>query len=140
VPVAHAQIHKCTVAGKTVYQQEPCGKNGSTGNELKVVVPSTTEGSSLSPELDRLRDDYPKAQKELDEAIAKHCADKKFDAPELGMSEADLKCIKRFRQPEKVNVTTTALGETKQYVFRERSRTTYIYFRNGKLETLQSPQ
>lgn len=140
VPSAQAQINKCMVGGKTIYQQEPCGKDGSVGSELKVAAPSTAEGFSLSPELKSLRDDYIKAQKELDEAIAKHCADKKFDAPEFGMSEADLQCIKRFRKPEKINVTTTAHGETKQYVFRERGRTTYVYFRNGKLETVQSQQ
>ena len=140
VTVAHGQINKCNVGGKIVYQQESCGKGGSTGEEIKVVVPSTTDGFAASPDLDRLRDDYLKAKRVLDETTAKYCADKKFDIPAFGMSEADLRCIKRYRQPDKINVTTTALDERKQYIFRDQEAVTYIYFRNGRLETIQTHQ
>lgn len=137
---AEAQINKCNANGKIVYQQEACGREGSTGSEIKVVVPSTGGNTAYSAELERLRNDYDKAQRDFDAAIAKHCAGKKLDTPQIGMSEADLKCIKQFREPEKVNVTTTAAGESKQYVFRERHRTTYIYFRGGVLSTIQSQE
>lgn len=135
-----SQINKCDVGGKIIYQQEPCARTGGTGGELKVVIPSGGSEYFNSPELERLRQDHLKAQRELDLAIANHCAEKKFDKPIVGMSESDLSCIKRYRKPEKINVTTTALGESKQFVFRDHGRSSYLYFKNGKLETIQGEQ
>ena len=138
--VGFTQINKCDVGGKTIYQQEPCARTGGTGGELKVVIPSGGSDYFNSPELERLRQDHLKAQRELDIAIANHCVDKKFDKPIIGMSEADLACIKRYRRPEKINVTTTATGESKQFVFRDHGRSIYLYFNNGRLETVQGEQ
>ena len=135
-----AQVNKCEISGKTVYQQEPCGRIGGTGGELKMVIPSTEAGYNLPPDIERLRQNYLNAQRKQDTLIAKHCSGKKLYEPVIGMSEDDLKCFKRFREPEKVNITTTGSGESKQYVFRDHGRATYLYFKNGILETMQGEQ
>ena len=135
-----AQVNKCTIDGKVVYQQEACGKGGSSGSELKMVIPSTDQSYPSTYGLEKLQRNYDKAKKEHDALVVKHCAGMAIESPSIGMSEADLQCIAKYRSPEKVNVTTTEAGESKQYIYKDHSRTTYLYFRSGKLTSIQAEQ
>ena len=79
-----SQVNKCTVDGRVIYQQEPCGKAGSTGGEVKMVVPSLGDGSRLSDHMEELRTlqkKEEKARREFDEALKKHFAGKKIGTP-----------------------------------------------------------
>jgi hypothetical protein len=135
---AAAQVYKCTSNGKIIYQQSPCA-GSKNGGELNIVVPLIT-GNSASSNLDELRNNYLQARKKADDLIAKHCSGKSIQTPSIGMSEADLMCLVRYRNPEKVNITTTGLGESKQYIYRDHNRATYIYFQGGKLTAIQGEQ
>jgi hypothetical protein len=46
--VGYAQVHKCSVDGKTVYQQEPCVGTGQTGREPYMVAPSGRSGTTTN--------------------------------------------------------------------------------------------
>lgn len=145
---ALAQVNKCTVNGRVVYQQESC-PSGAGAAELRVETPPTapraagpgganpTQLGHADPHLEELRQNMLRARKEEDEAIGRHCTGKAIAAPIIGMSEADLMCIPKFRSPAKVNVTTTAGGNSKQYIYKVRDRTSYIYFVNGRLTATQ---
>ena len=85
-------------------------------------------GYSESPELRKLRINMENAKKERDRLVANYCVGKKLDGLIVGMSEADLSCIPKYRDPDKVNITTTAGEVSKQFVFRDHGRTTYAYF------------
>ena len=133
-------------AGQTMYRcgntfsQQPCGPDAKS---TPVPVPAMGiigSGYVESPELRKLRIDMENARKDLDRAVAHHCAGKKIDALTVGMSEADMSCIQKYREPNKVNVTTSAGEVSKQFVFKDHGRTTYVYFTNGKLKTIQNEQ
>ena len=126
---------------------DPCELEGNKYSSTCIMRPSkpyssqpSNSNSSYSPELEKLRKNYLQAKKEADEAITRHCAGKSILGPIIGMSEADLSCIEKYRQPEKVNTTTTAAGESKQYIFRDHGRATYLYFRAGTLTSIQAEQ
>lgn len=143
-----AQVHKCTVNGKIVYQQPVCDPtNGGTGAEVMIRNTKSSDAGSLSellyPEserkkLDALAKNVRDAQIEVDRLTMEHCKDKSFTDPALGMDEADLRCIKRFRNPVKINVTEVVGIKSKQYVFTDHDRTAYIYFKNGVLSSMQN--
>src|SRR2546427_5537126 len=92
-PVVSAQVNKCTVDGKVVYQQEACGKGGSTGGELKMIIPSTDQASPSTYELEKLHRNYQKAKKEHDALVATYCSGRAIEKLAIGMNEADLQCI-----------------------------------------------
>lgn len=55
----------------------------------------------------------------------------------IGMPESDLACA-GYGNPDEVNVTATAAGTSRQYVYRMSPTSThYLYFTNGVLTALQ---
>lgn len=138
-----AQVNKCTVDGKTIYQQEPCGKAGSVGGAVKMVVPRMSESGEFSGRLEDLREQNErlvKMRQDYEDILDKRCAGKKFSGPVVGMTEADMQCMPSFRFPEKVNVTKTVEGSSKQYIFRTSYSATYIYVRDGVITTIQETE
>lgn len=133
VPTFAQTMYRC---GNS-FSQVPCGPEAKT---VPVPAPAmdTKNGYLDSPELRKLRQNMEAAQKNFDQVVANHCDGKKFDGLAIGMSEADMYCIPKYRNPAKVNTTVSAGGESKQFVFRDHGRPTYVYFTNGTLSTIQS--
>lgn len=146
---AAAQVNKCTVNGKVQYQQEPCPAGAGSASVHVETPPAAPRLPSArggiegvdkphsDPRLEQLRQNMLQARRDQDEAIARHCDGKSISTPTIGMSEADLFCIPKYRNPATVNVTATAAGQSKQYVYRVRDRSSYIYFINGRLSAMQ---
>jgi hypothetical protein len=134
--LSYAQVNKCVINGQTVYQQQQCPSASSVATEL---VPSK------SADAERLRNSegakrLAEATKRADELISAHCAGKNLLVPTIGMVEADVYCIRTLGAPDKINVTESAAGTSKQYVYGSGGRARYLYFRNGILTTTQTQQ
>ncbi len=101
----------CVISGKTYYQNGSCPAGA-------IEVPSEAEK----------------------EVAARHkllCPGP--DAPRIGMSESDLKCLGSYNYPRKINITETARGTLKQYVY-DTNGGEYLYFTNGVLTSMQGQQ
>ena len=90
---------------------------------------------ALQRELDDARAE--KAVKTFEEQVAKYCAGRAYERPFVGMTrEQMLKCTP-FSKPARINRTTTAAGDTEQYVFKSLVANGFVYVTNGLVTAIQ---
>lgn len=78
--------------------------------------------------------------REFQAELNKYCGGKAYELLTIGMSEDQMLHCSIYRRPKAINVTTTPQGSLKQYVFNlygTSNKSTYVYFRNGKLNAIQ---
>lgn len=78
--------------------------------------------------------------REFQAELNRYCNGKVYELLIIGMSEDQMLHCSIYRRPKAINVTTTPQGSLKQYVFNlhgTSSKSTYVYFRNGKLNAIQ---
>ena len=81
------------------------------------------------------------ANQDIQKEFDKYCSGKSYDRLFIGMTENEMLHCSFYRSPVAVNTTQTGNSLRKQYVFRisgVTGPTTYAYFRNGILETIQN--
>ena len=69
--------------------------------------------------------------------LEKYCDGRIYPKLQVGLTEAQVLNCTEYRRPEAVNVTTTAAGASKQYVFSRFGKREYLYFQNGRLTAFQ---
>lgn len=111
---AQAQAYRCTVDGKTVFQQAPC----SDGQRLRYVPDAPAEGSR---------------EARVATAIARR---EVF----IGMTRDEV--LRSWGPPSKNNKTIRATSVSEQWVYDRvhPSVTQYLYFEDAVLRTIQSPE
>lgn len=86
------------------------------------------------------RDADGTSEREFQAKLDKHCGGRAIEKLRIGLTEAQVLNCTLYQRPETVNVTTSATGTRKQYVFRlfgEGSKPEYLYFRDGLLSAFQ---
>jgi hypothetical protein len=124
-----AQPYKCTVEGKTVYQQARC-EGGSSVN-----VSGAGKADSTSPAATQVqRDIAAMKRKELVETAIR---DGKIF---IGMTADEV--ILSWGRPSKVNTTISGRGRNEQWIYRRGKvgDDQYVYVDNGVVTSMQSPQ
>lgn len=123
-------INKCKDAsGKVTYQEHPCTKDAASTEVIKVAPAIDTGGTDAS------------AQERLDKMKADNA---KFDAMMSGkvmrgMTASQVK--NAWGRPTKINQSIGSSGVSEQWVYRrEHGDAQYIYFENGVVTSIQSPQ
>ena len=124
---AYAQPYKCTISGKTVYQQSPC-EGGSTVN-ISGAGKGDPNSSARRQMMSELRTVDRKNR--LEEATRQG---RIF----VGMSSDDV--IKSWGKPDKINKTLTSNNRREQWVYRRGriGNDDYVYLENGIVTTIQS--
>jgi hypothetical protein len=123
---AQAQTFRCTVQGKTVYQQTPCAGgttvNTSGAGRADPTSPQATEARAMVQSLQR-RD-------LVDQAV-------RSGQLLIGMTSEEV--LRSWGQPTVVNRTVTANSVSEQWVYRaEKSvNANYAYIENGFLRSVQ---
>ena len=143
-------VNKCSVGGKTVYQDAPCAGSGITVAEdlekkkaaaAQAKAAATPPSAAPPPEIQSRLEEI---SKETDAKLAKAraaCKREIAEHPSIGMTEADFKkCtfLGLFYEPETINETETAAGVSRQYVYRKGAPgVRYLYVRNGRVTAIQ---
>lgn len=163
--LAQNQVYKCTVNGAVVYQQEKCNLPGTTSSRpiaispraddpsspssqsrhedfqkriREIVEKSREESAAASEDIRRKAADVKIKQAEYDRLINSHCAGKTPREPEVGMMLPDVQCNPNYRNASAINTTQNGRSTLTQYVYRSAGRTTYLYFTDGKLASIQT--
>lgn len=140
-------INKCQGPdGATVYQEQPCPGTGSLISDDMAARNSAREQAirekeqSVKNARERAkRSAEPQEDPEIVEA-RKACGKRFAIMPVIGMSEETYRTCTTHGivlKPSTINVTETAHGINKQYVFAGHSDIKYMYFRDGKLNAIQ---
>ena len=125
----HAQAYKCTVDGKTVYQQARCD-GGSPVN-----VSGAGKADPSSPAATQVqRDIAAMKRKELVERAIRE--GKIF----VGMTADEV--ILSWGRPNKINSSISGRGRKEQWIYRRGTigDDQYVYVDNGVVTSMQSPQ
>lgn len=122
-------VNKCKDAtGKVTYQEHPCG-NASSAEVIKAAPAMDTGGGDVSAEerLQKIRSDNAKFDAMMSGRVMR------------GMTAAQVK--NAWGNPSAVNQSTGSYGVNEQWVYRRvHGETQYIYFENGVVTSIQSPQ
>ncbi len=161
-----AQAYKCTVDGKTVFQQMPCAGSGSTvkGELLKKeIAVKHQRDAELEAQIDAVKNTLAR-DKELKDAeekrLQKEAADRVAKVeqmarvkahraklcpggsiePRVGLtSDQILECV-GYPLPKQVNKSVYAWGTTEQWVYdypHGSGLIRYMYFKNNVLTSFQ---
>lgn len=146
-------VNRCTVDGQQVFQQAPCaGSLPRVGDEIRERAAAAdrenarmlrertelieNERRRLTSEEETKRRALDKEKEAKEEALfQQHCGGQYLDL-KIGMTEEQVRHCTEWRYPKSVNITKTAAGVQKQYVF-DRFGPSYLYFRNGILTAIQ---
>lgn len=109
----HADMYRCQGANGSVYQEKPCAAGGT---KIEVESLPTNTGRSR-----------------FDQAIS-------LGKIQLGMSTQDV--MRAWGRPNKINRTAVAGGISEQWVYERPNdgRHQYVYFDNGVLSAVQTPE
>ena len=125
----HAQIYKCTVDGKVLYQAEPCATGSQTVN---------TSGAGQADGNAAGANYYKKEAARLawKERVENAIYNKQVI---VGMNEEEV--VQSWGRPHKINTTVTAKGRDEQWVYRRAGGADqYLYLTNGELRGMQGAQ
>jgi cell division protein FtsL len=126
-----SQPYRCTVGGKTTYQQDPC----AGGKKVDVSNTSLLSDQPVESSQDQANRQiaWAKRQTQVDIAVAER---RIF----VGMTQAEV--IKSWGSPHKINQTLTARGSSQQWVYKVRGagNDQYVYVDNGVVRAIQSPE
>jgi hypothetical protein len=124
-----AQPYKCTVEGKTVYQQARC-EGGSSVN-----VSGAGKADPTSPATAQL-------QREIAAIKRKELVEDAIHAGKIFVGMTADEVILSWGRPSKINATISGRGRSEQWIYR-RGRIgddQYVYVDNGVVTSMQSPQ
>lgn len=123
---AQAQLYKCVVDGRTVYQQARCA-DGTPVNASGAGRADPTSTGALQARRDVLR--YQRREL-IDQAV-------RSGQLVVGMSADEVREV--WGRPTKINRTFTATAVREQWVYRgaDIGKTRYAYLENGELTSYQ---
>jgi hypothetical protein len=129
LPSAQAQPYKCTVDGKTVYQQARCA--GGTA----VNVSGAGRGDPGSPVAAQL-------QREVAAIRRRDAGEAAIRAGEVFIGMTADEVVKSWGQPSKINSSTSVGGLNEQWIYRSKriGYDQYVYLDNGIVTGTQSSQ
>lgn len=128
VTTAQAQPYRCTVGGKTVYQDKQC----EGGKKVDVAGAGVADFSSPGPMQARAE------VARLDRAARVGTA---IQSRQVGIGMAADDVVLSWGAPTHVNTTITANTRSEQWVYRHRSgRASYVYIEDGRVRTIQAAE
>lgn len=147
---AQAQVHRCTVDGRTVVQDRPCADAVVERPQRPVVViPRPVDGPPIGdPAYEREKE--AQRRKDLEEfgkragkrvgedkaALRARCGEVGEAEPYIGASAEWVRTCSTWGEPSRVNTTANANGAIQQWVYRHRG---YLYFdHQQRLVTIQN--
>lgn len=125
---ATAEVFKCTVDGKTVYADSPCGNQAKTIKIADVPTPPTTS-QSAAVATQKLDDAKVNLRLAIRSAIAS-------SEPLVGMTREELDMA--MGRADRVNRSDYGRGPEDQIIFYRTNRTHYVYTKAGIVTTIQS--
>ena len=122
-------INKCTdKTGKVTYQEHACSNSDASSQAVK-ASPSMSVGDEAAGQarLAKIKSDNAKFDAMIDGKVM------------TGMSESQVQSS--WGRPTKINRSVGSYGVHEQWVYdRGRNGAQYIYFENGVVSSMQSPQ
>lgn len=118
---ASADVFKCTIDGKTVYQEAPCATGAGGKVDMKYqYIPSDPDAEGMPEEL-RKRFENLISQKRI----------------VVGMTAKMVQ--QSWGKPEKINYSHGVYGRHEQWVYeRGAASSDYVYIENGLLKSFQT--
>lgn len=117
-------VNKCTIDGKTVYQDTPCPGAGTSMNLPKSAPPTAEDTAKAQHDLSKLKHDN---------AIAEGIRTNK---PVIGMTRSQLD--QAMGPPNAVNAGNYGGTLKDQLVYYKPNATWYVYTTNGVVESIQA--
>lgn len=128
-PVPVLAINKCTDKnGKITYQEHACSNSDASAQAVR-TAPSLSTGDDAAGQarLAKIKSDNAKFDAMIDGKVMR------------GMSESQVQ--NAWGRPTKINRSVGSYGTHEQWVYdRGRNGAQYIYFENGVVTSMQSPQ
>lgn len=128
-PVPVLAINKCTDKnGKITYQEHACSNSDASSQAIK-TAPSLSTGDDAAGQdrLAKIKSDNAKFDAMIDGKVMR------------GMSESQVQ--NAWGRPTKINRSVGSYGTHEQWVYdRGRNGAQYVYFENGVVASMQSPQ
>lgn len=122
-----AQVNKCTINGQIAYQATPCPGEGTT-----------IDTHHLSPAQAAAEKTKQRRAKAISMGFPPATADDiATTTARIGMS-AEAAAM-AWGKPTRKNATITANGRREQWVYIDGYVTKYLYFENGTLRSIQTP-
>lgn len=122
-------INKCTDKnGKVTYQEHSCSNSDSSSQAVK-TAPSLSTGDDAAGQarLAKIKSDNAKFYAMIDGKVMR------------GMSDSQVQ--NAWGRPSKINRSVGSYGAHEQWVYdRGRNGSQYVYFENGVVISMQSPQ
>jgi hypothetical protein len=126
---SHAQINKCTVEGKVVYQSEPCVAGGE-----KVNVSGAGKADANASGANYYK-------KEAERLAWKERVENAIYNKQVIVGMGGEEVVQSWGRPHKINTTVTAKGRDEQWVYRRAGGADqYLYLTNGELRSMQGAQ
>lgn len=104
-------------------------------DEINKEVKAAEERRVLQRKLDNARAEQ--AAKAFEQRAAKHCAGRVYERPLVGMTREQMLNCTLFSDPARINRTTTAAGDSEQYVFKSPVANGFVYVTNGLVTAVQ---
>lgn len=129
LPTAQAQPYKCTVDGKTVYQQARC-EGGSSVN-----ISGAGKGDPSSPAATQVR-------REVAAMRRKEAVENAVRAGEVFIGMTADEVVMSWGRPSKINSSVSGGGRNEQWIYRREriGYDQYVYLDNGVVRSMQSSQ
>lgn len=129
LPMSAFAINKCTDKnGQVTYQEHACSNSDASSQTVK-TAPSLSTGDDAAGQarLAKIKSDNAKFDAMIDGKVMR------------GMSESQVQ--NAWGRPTKINRSVGSYGTHEQWVYdRGRNGAQYIYFENGVVSSMQSPQ
>lgn len=124
-----ANPYRCTVGGKTVYQETRC-EGGSAVN-----ISRAGKADPDSPAATQVQREIAAMKRKESVALAIH-EGKVF----IGMTVSEV--VSSWGPPSKINASISGLGRNEQWIYRRANigEDQYVYVDNGVVTSVQSPQ
>lgn len=120
-----AAINKCTIDGKTVYQQTACQ------DAKKIDLSGAGKADPTAPGATYWQRQIATQQRA--ESIQTAISARRVV---IGMTAAEAR--QAWGQPTRINTTIGSYGKHEQWVYRRANGAQYVYIQNGEVSSLQS--
>ncbi len=141
IPAFGQTVNKCVKPnGEIVYQKEPCPDGKGTKIKAETQEPIDYQKHWEAVEANKKR----MAEKQADPASA---YDAEYEAAKYATAREEVKngigkfdkqdVINRLGQPDKINTTKTAYGESQQWVYQKNGKMEFVYFKGNTLSAVQ---
>lgn len=127
---ATAQVYKCTVNGKTVYADSPCGAQATVVQIQRAPAPMTADERAEKAGWAELRNQMER-RSNVRSAV-------NSGEPAISMSEADL--YHAMGRPTRTNTGNYNGTIQNQLIYDRHDRTWYVYLTNGIVTSIQNTE